>query len=119
MPTMTPLTDADRQELGAMVEQMLDAWWARKMRISASEHDMVSEHGEAVSHRQAAEILGVTAPTITAMLRDGRLTGSSKHVSVRSIAKHLDAGRPSAQKVKRMAEYERKRAAGVPVFDRG
>jgi len=53
------------------------------------------------------------------MLRDGRLTGSSKHVSVRSIAKHLDAGRPSAQKVKRMAEYERKRAAGVPVFDRG
>jgi len=70
---------------------------------------MVERYGEVVSCKKAAEILNVTAQTISNMAEDGRVVRVEGGVTVRSIGQHLDNGRPSAQRVKKMLTYQRRR----------
>lgn len=83
----------------AIVEQAIE----ERLGGSPSAGSMVAKYGEMVGRGKAAEMLNVSAATITAMCKDGRLSGTPLGVSVRSIAKYLDDGRPTAQAVKRRA----------------
>jgi len=81
----------------AIVDQAIE----ERLGGSPSAGAMVAEYGEMVGRGKAAELLNVSAGTITAMCKDGRLNGTPLGVCVRSIAKYLDDGRPTAQSVKR------------------
>lgn len=87
----------------SIVEQAIE----ERLGGSPSAGAMVAKYGEMVGRGKAAEMLNVSAATITAMCKDGRLSGTPLGVSVRSIAKYLDDGRPTAQSMKhRKKPYE-------------
>lgn len=92
--------EAEHLRFEIMREQMRIEYGA-----SPSEAVMVAEYGETVTRTQAADILGVTPQTISAMQADGRLSGG---VSMRSIARFMDDGKPSAKKVKHIEKYQRR-----------
>lgn len=95
------LSEAEQIRFEMMEEQIREMYGA-----SPSEQSMVAQYGETMSRTQAAELLGITPQTITAMRQDGRLSGGSRQgVSTRSVARYLDGDKPSAQRMKRMAEY--------------
>ena len=64
--------------------------------LMRTEKELVDIHGKYVDKSTAARILGVTRATVYAMLKDGRIKGacSGRRVDVRSIARHLCAGKP-------------------------
>jgi len=84
-----------------VVENVID----ERMGSSPMVREMVDQYGETVTNAEAAKMLGVHVNTVANMKKDGRLSGSSFIVSVRSIAKYLEAGRPSAQSVRKASGY--------------
>lgn len=68
---------------------------------SPSARELIAEHGEMIGRQQAAEMLNVTPKTISCMVKDGRLRGTPTGISVRSIARYIDEGRPSLTYFKR------------------
>ena len=84
-----------------VVEQVLD----ERLGSSPMVREMVDQYGEAVTNAEAADMLSVCSKTILTMKKDGRLSGPGMVVSVRSIAKFLEAGRPSAQRVRKANGY--------------
>ena len=93
------LAEAESIRFEIMQEQIRELYGA-----SPSEQLMVQQYGETMSRTQAAELLGITPQTVTAMRQDGRLSGGSRQgVSTRAVARYLDGDKPSAQRIKRMA----------------
>lgn len=116
---MTPQEQTRYIEIGQAFEALMSLWWAAHMGISPTEQALVEEHGEVVDYSQAMAMLGKSAPTISAMCKDGRLQGGGGVVYTRSIAKYMDDGRPSAQKVKAArGEQARLKAASGATFER-
>ena len=70
---------------------------------SRYERDLVSVYGERVNKKTASEILGVTRATVYAMLTNGRIAGAcgGKMVSVRSLARYMEAPFTGTKKYKR------------------
>lgn len=89
-------------ELESAIRKIVKQVLAEELSGTETEQKMIEEYGEMISRGDAAKLLDVVPGTITAMCKDGRLSGTPMGVSVRSIAKYLDAGRPSAQRIKRM-----------------
>lgn len=60
------------------------------------EEELDEQYGRCVYKSTAASILGVTRPTVYAMLRDGRIKGAceGKLVDTRSIAEYICAKKP-------------------------
>lgn len=116
---MTPQEQASYIRLGQAAEAFLAAWWEMHMGISPTEQALVEEHGEVVDYSQAMAMLGKSAPTISTMCKDGRLQGGGGVVYTRSIAKYMDAGRPSAQRNRAArGEQARLKAASGATFER-
>ena len=90
-----------------ILREMVDEAVAEQIGNSPSAPAMVREYGEVIEAERAAEILRVSRGTISNMTRDGRLQGVAGAVSVRSMARYLDEGKPSAQRVKRREEHRR------------
>lgn len=79
--------------INGYIEVMLDI----HMGYHPSAREMIAKHGLSVDRQEAASLLNVSPKTITAMVRDGRLRGTSTGVLTESIAKYIDEGRPTAQ----------------------
>lgn len=95
------MTEAAKK-LALAIDEYMEQVFSERMNGSITEQRMVAEYGEMIGRGEAAKLLGVSPGTVTAMCRDTRLSGTPLGVSVRSIARYIDEGRPSSQKVKRM-----------------
>lgn len=92
--------ESTRQLVEALLNY-IDAAVEARLSGSPSARDMVEKYGEIISRTAAAELLHVTPKTITQMVNDKRLNGSAGGISVRSIARYIDEGKPSAVSFKR------------------
>lgn len=64
--------------------------------LARTENELINMYGEYVDKTTASRILGVSRATVYTMLADGRIEGAcgGRRVDVRSIARHLCAGKP-------------------------
>lgn len=68
-------------------------WPEDEETVRKKAEELMARYGERVSKTEAAKILGVTRPTVYAMLADGRIRGlcGGKYVSVSSIEQYMQS----------------------------